>query len=119
MHTCDAAIVACIDFRFQKYIQEWIGKNLEGKKYDYIGFAGATKNLETIVGQIKISKELHQIKEVYLMHHEECGAYGAESSFEKHSEDLKKAKETILAIYPDLQISLLHITLTGEFEEIK
>lgn len=119
MHVCDAALVACIDFRFQDYIRTWIDQNLGGKKYDYIGLAGSTKNLDTIITQIKISKDLHQIKEVHLMHHEECGAYGAESSFEKHSEDLKLAKERIFSIYPDLKVNLYHITLSGEFQEVE
>ena len=118
-HTCDGLVVACIDFRFQKYIKDWLEKNFQNKTYDYVGFAGSTKNLETIMGQLDISVRLHQIKEVVLIHHEECEAYGAESTHDRHAEDLKKAKQIISTKYPDIQVSLFYIHLDGEFEEIK
>ena len=117
-HTCDAFVVACIDFRFQKYIRDWLEKNLQNKTYDYVGFAGGSKNLETIMGQLDISVRLHQVKEVVLIHHEECGAYGAESNRERHAIDLIKAKKTIAAKYPNLLISLYYLHLDGVFEKI-
>lgn len=117
-HTCDAFVVACIDFRFQKYLKDWLGKNFQNKTYDYVGFAGSTKNLETIMGQLDISVRLHHIKEVVLIHHEECGAYGAESTHERHAIDLNKAKKTILEKYPDLKVDLFYLHLDGEFEKI-
>lgn len=117
-HSCDAIVVSCIDFRFQKYIREWLDKNLKDKTFDYVGFAGATKDLDTVMQQIDISVRLHSIKEVYLIHHEECGAYGAESTHDRHAQDLNLAKEKILAIYPTLKVSLYHLYLEGTFEEI-
>lgn len=117
-HICDAIIVSCIDFRFQKFISAWLDKNLNGKTYDRIGFAGATKDLETIMEQIDISVRLHSIKEVYLIHHEECGAYGAESTPKKHTEDLKRAKSELLTKYPNLDVNLYYLHLDGNFEEI-
>ena len=117
-HIADTCIVACIDFRFQKYIKDWIEKNLSGKTYDYIGFAGSTKDWQTIKNQIDISKKLHQIKQVILIHHEECGAYGQESTQERHATDLKTAKENILATYPDLKVDLYYLHLDGMFEPI-
>jgi carbonic anhydrase len=117
-HTADAIIVACIDFRFQKFIREWIDQNLAGKTYDFVGFAGATKNLETVLSQIDISVRLHQIKQAVLIHHEECGAYGVESTSERHAEDLKKAQAAILAKYPDLKVGLFYLHLDGTFEAV-
>ncbi len=118
-HTCDAIIVSCIDFRFQKYIHEWIEKNMPNKTYDYVGFAGSTKELDTILGQIDISVRLHSIHDVVLLHHEECGAYGPESTPERHATDLRKARETVLKKYPNLHVSLYYIHLDGTFEEIQ
>ncbi|KKQ01681.1 MAG: hypothetical protein US11_C0005G0037 [Candidatus Roizmanbacteria bacterium GW2011_GWA2_36_23] len=119
IHISDALIVACIDFRFQKYIRKWLDKNFENKTYDYVGFAGASKDLKTIMMQLDISVRLHHIKEVVLIHHEDCGAYGKESIRERHAKDLLKAKTVINAIYPDLQIELFYLHLDGKFEEIK
>lgn len=118
-HTCDAFVVACIDFRFQKYIKDWLAINFQNKTYDYVGFAGSTKNLETIMGQLEISVRLHQVKEVVLVNHEECGAYGTESTHDRHALDLKKAKQKISTKYPNISVSLFYLHLDGEFEEIK
>lgn len=117
-HICDAMVVACIDFRFQKFIRDWTDKELAGKKFDYVGFAGSTKSLDTILAQIDISVRLHQIKQLVLIHHEECGAYGAESTPERHAEDLKKAREAVVAKYPTLSVDLYYLHLDGNFEKI-
>ena len=83
-----------------------------------VGFAGSTKDLDTILRQIDISVRLHHIAQVVLIHHEECGAYGAESSLEKHTADLLKAKSAILSCHPHLDISLYYLKLSGEFTPI-
>ncbi len=118
-HTCDALVVSCIDFRFQKYIRNWLDTNMADKTFDYVGFAGCVKDLDTILKQIDISVRLHTINEVILMNHEECGAYGIESTPENHARDLKKAKDIISQKYPHLQIRIFYLHLDGQFEEIK
>jgi carbonic anhydrase len=118
IHTCDAFVVACIDFRFQKYLRKWLEENMADKTYDYVGFAGSTKNLDIIMGQLNISVRLHQVKQVIFIHHEECGAYGAESTHDRHATDLKKARELINKKYPDLKVDLYYLHLDGEFERI-
>ena len=117
-HICDAIVVCCIDFRFQKFIRHWTNKNLKDKLFDLVGFAGSTKDLDTVLKQIDISVRLHKIKEVILIHHQDCGAYGAESTAERHAKDLKKAKTKILKEYPNLQISLFYLHLDGVFEKV-
>lgn len=88
------------------------------QKYDLVSFAGSTKSLETILGQLDISKRLHSIKRVVLIHHEDCGAYGAESTPERHALDLNKAMTQILARHPDLDVELYYLHLDGTFEKI-
>ena len=118
-HHCHAVVVCCIDFRFQKHIRKWTDENLKDQTFDLVGFAGSTKDLDTILRQIDISVRLHQICQVVLIHHEECGAYGAESTLEKHTADLHKAKSAILSRYPQLDISLYYLKLSGEFTPIQ
>lgn len=120
-HSCDGFVVACIDFRFQKYLKKWLGDNFDAKNksYDFVGFAGASKSLEIIMKQLDISVRLHHISQVILIHHEECGAYGAESTYNRHVKDLNIAKKTILEKYPNLKVSLFYLYLNGKFEEIK
>jgi len=114
----DAVVVACTDFRFQEFLKRWLDEKYEGKKYDYIGFAGATKELRTVLNQIDISYRLHHIHEVALIHHEECGAYGKESSLRRHTEDLRKAYGVVKTLYPEMEIKLFYLTLEGKFEKI-
>ncbi|OGD09858.1 hypothetical protein A2397_04745 [Candidatus Amesbacteria bacterium RIFOXYB1_FULL_44_23] len=114
-HICDAIVVCCIDFRFQKFIRDWTDKNLAGKTFDLVGYAGSTKDLDTILKQIDISVRLHRITRVVLIHHEECGAYGSESTPDRHRNDLFKAKSSILSLNPHLTVDLYYLTLSGEF----
>lgn len=118
MHICDALVVCCIDWRFQKYLRQFTDEKMPGKTFDLVGLAGATKNLETIMSQVDISVRLHQIKEIILIHHEDCGAYGTESTLENHARDSRKAREVILARYPDLSVQLYYLHLDGRFELI-
>jgi carbonic anhydrase len=118
MHTCDAIVVCCIDFRFQKFIRDFTDKNLAGMTFDMVGFAGSTKDLDTVLKQIDISVRLHHISEVYLIHHEDCGAYGAESTPTRHRSDLIKAEKEILKAYPNLKVNLYYLHLDGQFESI-
>ncbi len=117
-HVCDAIVISCIDFRFQKFIRKWLDKNFSKKTFDYVAFAGSTKDLDTILKQIDISVRLHAIKEVHLIHHEDCGAYGTESTPERHAADLKKAKDQVVTKYPNLGVSLYYLHLEGAFEKV-
>lgn len=117
-HQCDAIVVVCIDFRFQKYIRDWTDENLKNKTFDLVGYAGSTKDTDLILGQIEISVNLHSVKEVHLIHHEECGAYGSESNPERHAQDLKKAKELILSKFPGLTVFLYYLHLNGSIDNI-
>jgi len=91
---------------------------MAGKKYDFVGFAGASKDLGTIMKQLDISVRLHKIKQVVLIHHEDCGAYGKQSTPKRHAADLLKAQRTISAKYPNLSISLFYLHLDGKFETV-
>lgn len=117
-HSCEAVIVSCIDFRFQKFIDEWIRKSCGERNHDRIAWAGGVKNLDLILGQIEISYKLHHIKNVVLINHEDCGAYGAESTLQKHTEDLKNAKAKILEKFPNLKVEIYYLHLDGTFESI-
>jgi carbonic anhydrase len=119
-HGCNAVIIECIDYRFRFYIDDWLTKNFKekGEKYDLISLAGSTKELDTVINQIDISVSLHHINQVVLIHHEECGAYGTDSTPERHREDLLKAKEKITEKYSNLNVAMYYLQLDGTFNEI-
>lgn len=114
----EALVVTCIDFRIQEYINNWISQNFNPKTFDRVALAGGVKNLDTILGQIDIAVELHHIKKVVLINHEDCGAYGDASTPERHAADLKNAKITIKEKYPDLDVVTYYLNLDGTFESI-
>lgn len=117
-HDCETIIVTCIDFRFQEYINNWVAGNFQPRSFDRVAFAGGVKNLDTILGQIEISKRLHHIKKVVLINHEDCGAYGKAGTPEKHTEDLKNSADQIKQQYPDVEVQTYYLHLDGAFEHI-
>ncbi|MGD9129338.1 MAG: hypothetical protein PVJ09_02545 [Candidatus Woesebacteria bacterium] len=119
VHRCDAIVVCCMDFRFQKYIRKWTEKNLKHKSFDLVGYAGATKSLGIVLKQIELSIKLHHTKQIILLHHEECGAYGAESNPKRHAKDLRKARKKILEKHPKVKVDLYYIRLNGDFEKVE
>lgn len=117
-HNCEGVIITCIDFRFQKYINNWIGKNFAPSTYDRVALAGGVKDFQAVLNQIEISKKLHNIHKVILINHEDCGAYGDLGNEEKHTLDLNQAKKNINEKYPDLTISTYYLKLDGTFKMV-
>ncbi len=117
-HSCEVAVVTCIDFRLQEYIDNWIKQKFGTKNHDRIAWAGGVKSLDLILGQVEISYKLHHIKEAVLINHEDCGAYGEESTPEKHAEDLKNAKAKILEKFPNVEVETYYLHLDGTFESV-
>ena len=127
MHDCDLLVISCIDFRFQEHLRNFLEKDNKGN-YDLVCLAGSAKNFisgseadkETILKQVKISKELHHIKKVFLINHQNCGAYGSvlvsgsPGEKESHRKDLIRAKEYIIEIFPYLEVSLYFIEFETE-----
>lgn len=86
-HTCQAVAVHCIDFRFQKQVSAFLEKKFP-QGYDRIAVAGGIKDLlenqtkGVVFKNLKISIQLHQPKTIFLMQHEDCGAYGGSTAFQ-------------------------------------
>jgi len=58
------------------------------------------------------------INQVVLIHHKECGAYGAESMPERHAHDLQKAKDAIAARFLNMKVDLHYMKLDGTSEKV-
>ncbi len=119
-HATEAAIVTCIDFRFQEYINKWVAENFQLKTFDRVAIAGGVFDFGYVSKQIEISHRLHHIKKVILINHEDCGAYGdlAAAGPEKHAEDLKNAATQIKQQYANLEVQTYYLHLDGTFELI-
>ena len=86
--------------------------------FDRLALAGGVKNLPFVLDQVELSLKLHHIDEVYLINHEDCGAYGAEGTFAKHKNDLTFAKKIIKQKFPKLKIVPLYLKLNGSFVKV-
>lgn len=118
LHSCNAVIVTCIDFRFQGFINRWIENNLEADNFDRVALAGGVFNWPVVSSQIELSKRLHNVKRIVLVNHEDCGAYGEEGTIERHKSDLEKVKNELLEKYPEIQVECYLAKLSGEFERV-
>ncbi len=114
MPTCQALVVTCFDFRFQKTFVDWLDANVGHGNYDRVGLAGGVKNWAAIAEQVDLAKRLHDIRQVILINHENCMAYGEAGTYEKHCADLRQARAEILKKYPDVQVDLYYAHLPGE-----
>src|SRR5689334_7215452 len=105
-HITNTIVVTCIDFRFQKFIEGWLVKNVGVKNYDRVAWAGGVADLFGILKQVDVSVRLHDIKKAVFINHEDCGAYGATGTAEKHKTDLLAARTKIHVLYPELDVAL-------------
>ena len=118
-HTCEAFVATCIDFRFQKYIEDWLRQNIGEKNYDRVAWAGGVFDAEGILKQLAISVRLHQTKKAILINHEDCGAYGVDGTYERHQSDLRNLAAKIISTYPQLQeVESYYLHLDATFEKI-
>src|SRR3989344_2843613 len=76
----DALILWCFDARFSRAL-DLLVKKKRLKMVDIVKVAGGAKDARNsyVLSQIEKSFQLHHPKEVYLMIHEECGAYGGKA----------------------------------------
>ena len=117
-HVTDAIVVHCIDFRFQKYLDPWLQERFGHDNYDRVSLAGGVFDFYTILKQVEISDRLHKIKEVILINHEDCGAYGAAGTYERHKSDLEEAARKIEVLFPSLDVETYYLHLDGRFEKM-
>ena len=129
-HTCSTLIITCMDFRLGEPIYNFAKEQGISKDYDLIAMAGGIKNLvkpnnltdvDLMFKQIDVSANLHSVKNVIIVNHEDCGAYGGKKAFENdaaeertHMEDMEKAKQMILEKYPNLEIKIYYASLAED-----
>ena len=121
-HHCSSSLINCMDFRLQPAIREYLVERGIADNCDIISVAGAAKSIahgesgaeDHLYQMIEVSKNLHQVTRLIIMHHMDCGAYGGHGSFssledERVSQiaDMHTAKEKIEKKYSGLDIELL------------
>ena len=128
-HLCEAAVVTCEDFRLHQrkdgrnFIAEFVkGLDIEA---DVITRGGCIQDMvrpkpgfaDSLLRDLGVSVNLHKVKLIYVIGHEDCGAYAhfnfpsREKEVAQHWQDLAEAKAVIEKAYPGVQVKTLFAEL--------
>ena len=115
---CDALVIHCMDYRLQKVLNDWLEQHLGPRGYDRVAIAGGVFDVYALLKHVAIAKQLHKVKKIVLINHEDCGAYGDAGTYERHKQDLAEAEHKIHALFPGLVIERHYLRLNGIFERL-
>ncbi|AKX94000.1 carbonic anhydrase [Neomoorella thermoacetica] len=125
MAECQACVLTCMDFRIQGPVAAWLREKGLAGKYDYLSLPGASRNFlnEGKLTLVEDSYRLHHIKEVYLIHHEDCGAYNlgdlpVEEQLARQRQDMELAARILKERLPELKVYLAFLYLDGHVVEL-
>lgn len=136
-HYCEAALITCEDFRLHQrrdgrnYVAEFI-KKLQ-KDCDLITRGGGVQDIvrpkeggyrNCLLRDTEVSAKLHDARTIYLVNHEDCGAYGSmdfssrDEELSRHYSDLKEAKKIILENFPGKEVLLYFGELEPQTKDV-
>lgn len=133
--TAKAMVLSCMDFRFVNDKVNFLNKI--GYKDDYSKFVLAGSSLgynqdtfpewsKSFDKHVELAKDLHNIDEVIVVDHMDCGAYrilydnpsmSKEEEYKLHQKNLHEFKNLINKKFPSLRVTLLLIDLDGTTTE--
>lgn len=122
----DNMVITCMDRRFlraaRQILKENYGVDIEASAR--LAKAGASLAVvdEVLIPDIQKSHKLHDIKNVYVVDHTDCGGFGGleafgndeEKEIQKHFESLDEAKDTIHNVLPQLVVITFVVNLDGK-----
>lgn len=130
-------LLSCMDLRLLDETVAFMDRIEMTNRYDHVILAGASLGAvfpdhphwaETFWDHVKIAKELHDIREIYILEHRNCGAYRKllgldfhddhDAETVKHAEVAHWLKTLIHLHHPELGVRCLLMDLEGEVEEI-
>ncbi len=117
-HSCEVLVIHCMDYRLQRYLNDWLDSNAGRGNYDRVSIAGGVQDVFPVLKHIELSVTLHKIRKVILINHEDCGAYGPSGTFERHKADLRDAERRVLALFNGLLVEKYYLKLDGSFERL-
>lgn len=125
-HNVDDLVVTCMDHRFQRVIRERLQEEyqVDIERSDRLAYAGASKAVAdgTLIPQIELSHKLHDIKNVYVVDHTDCGGFGGlaahenneQNEIDSHMGSMARAQEAIHKVLPQLVVTCFVVTLEGK-----
>jgi carbonic anhydrase len=124
-------LLACIDFRFIDNINFFAKLTDNANNYDMFVLAGSSLGYNGITGyhdwdvicnqNIDLAIQLHDIQEIFVLDHFDCGAYRLEygeneiknNEFQLHTDNLINCAKKLKNIYPQLKINTAIINVEG------
>ncbi len=108
-HSCEALVLTCMDFRFQKQNHLFISDHMGIKTYDSVSVPGACWYINhggdngLLLKSMALAVELHNVSKIILINHEDCKTYDGsarfsgdrEAEFSFHAKELTKAHRKI------------------------
>lgn len=135
-HT-DALLLSCMDYRLVHETERYMANRGLRNKYDHVILAGAALGAitdkypswnQTFLDHLEVAIKLHSIKKVIILDHRDCGAYkvilGEDFSKDPvkekliHTDKLSALANVIKSKYPELEIELHLMDLSGSVEKI-
>jgi len=126
---CDAIVITCMDYRLHRRTggRDVVGQFVEslGRDCDVISRGGACQDLVRPAGagdpallrDLQIAVERHGVNTIYLLNHENCGAY-ADMSFPSRDEELTRHWQDLRAARDLLQRQFPHVRVQMCFAEL-
>jgi carbonic anhydrase len=74
---------------------------------------------EMVLKYVQLAVQIHSIKTVCLINHEDCRAYGRQGTYKRHKHDLLETCAKIRALFPQLKVETFYLHLDGMFELIE
>ena len=120
--------VSCLDYRVQTILHDHLKANHDGH-YDIVSIGGANLCLtcekcpkywrQTLIDNINIGIEVHDIKEIWLYAHENCGACkkfniiynetGKEEEYDIHTRLARKTRNMLKELYSNIKVKIWFI----------
>ena len=132
--TAKSLVLSCMDFRFVNDTIGFLNKDYNDS-YNKFSLAGASLgyNQETFKDwgtafdkHIELSKQLHDIDEIIVVDHMDCGAYRIlnekpemtkREEYQLHRQNLVKFKKVINQKHPSLKVTTFLVDTDGNVEE--
>lgn len=130
VHGCEAVAMMCVDFRFRKQTVHFVREYLGFISFNLIGLVGSSGHViqdsAVALDCLEVSCDLHGVKTIIVIHHEDCGHYGGSVRFnnqeieqEFHEKELNKTKKIILEKFPGKNIVLVYARLVDDRDSIE
>jgi hypothetical protein len=134
VHECEAVVLACIDFRFWKDIENFVEQEMGIASYDFPKLPGAAKSINDCLSEVDIAMkcigvpcDLHLVQKIVIVNHADCGAYGGSSQFNGdteaeqkfHEGELRKSKDKVLKEFPGKEVILVYAKLVDDGENVE